>query len=222
MPIFAQYCCNEVKMKNRPVRSALYIPADKPRAMDKARSLPVDVILFDLEDAVAPDAKPEARKTLARELDMGGFGPRQRVVRIHALTTEWGVEDARAVAGTDCDAGLLPKVGGPDDLDALAALCPQLPIWAMIESPQGVLNAAAIAAHPRLTGFVMGTNDLAKDLGSRNRAALEMALLTALLAARPHGIVAIDGVYHAFRHTDGLRAESVHGRGLCLPFIPIS
>jgi len=212
--IFAQQCFNEVKMQNRPTRSALYIPAANARAMDKARGLPVDVILFDLEDAVAPEAKIAARATLAEELAKDGYGPRQKVVRINALDTQWGADDAAAVAAMACDAVLLPKVDDPGDLDALAALIPDLPIWAMMETPLGILNAAAIAAHPRLAGFVMGTNDLAKDMGSRSRAAMTTSLQLCLLAARAHGIVALDGVYNAFKDEDGLRAECNEGRDM--------
>ena len=201
-------------MHTRPTRSALYIPGSKDRALDKARGLPVDVILFDLEDAVAPDAKIAARDTLFAALAGGGYGPRQRIVRINALDTEWGRADAAAVAAMDCDAILLPKVNSTADVDALAALVPDLPIWAMMETPQGVLNAAQIAAHPRIAGFVLGTNDLAKDMGSRGRPALMMALQMCLLAAKAAGIVALDGVYNAFQDDEGLRAECVEGRDL--------
>lgn len=199
----------------RPHRSALYIPGSKARALDKARELAADVILFDLEDAVAPDEKPAARATLAEELGKGGYGPRLRVVRINALDTDWGAEDARAVAAMECDAVLLPKVSSPQDMDAVAALVPNTPVWAMIESPSGILNAAAIAAHPALAGFVIGTNDLAKDLGTRStadRAALWTALQTCVLAARAHDVVVLDGVYNAFKDDEGLRAECEQGR----------
>jgi len=199
----------------RPCRSALYIPGSKARALDKARGLAADVILFDLEDAVAPDEKPGARAALAEELGKGGYGPRMRIVRINALDTHWGAEDACAVARMDCDAVLLPKVTGPGDIDAIAALVPDKPIWAMMESPAGILNAAAIAAHPALGGFVIGTNDLAKDLGTRttpDRAALWTALQTCVLAARAHGVVVLDGVYNAFKDAEGLRAECQQGR----------
>ena len=201
-------------MHTRPTRSALYIPGSKDRALDKARGLPVDVILFDLEDAVAPDAKIAARDTLFAALAGGGYGPRQRIVRINALDTEWGRADAAAVAAMDCDAILLPKVNSTADVDALAALVPDLPIWAMMETPQGVLNAASIAAHPRIAGFVLGTNDLAKDMGSRGRPALMMALQMCLLAAKAAGVVALDGVYNAFQDDEGLRAECAEGRDL--------
>jgi len=201
----------------RPYRSALYIPASRPRALDKARGLTADAILFDLEDAVLPAEKAEGRQTLTTELAKGGYGSRARIVRINALETEWGEADAIAMANAACDGVLLPKVNGPDDLDRLAALVPDKPLWAMMETPLGILRAADIAAHPRLAGIVMGTNDLAKDLGLRNRAdrmPLMQALQISLMAARAYGRVAIDGVYNAFRDADGLKLECAQGRDL--------
>jgi len=214
LAFFAQLYCEEDSMHNRPYRSALYIPGSKDRALEKARGLPVDVILFDLEDAVSPDAKVAARDTLYAALADDGYGARLKIVRINGLDTEWGAADASAVAAMNCDAILLPKVNGPEDVDALAALVPDLPIWAMMETPQGILNAAAIAAHPRIAGFVLGTNDLAKDLNSRTRAALMTSLQMCLLAAKAAGIVALDGVYNAFKDEDGLRAECTEGRDM--------
>ena len=201
-------------MTDRPYRSALYIPGSKERALDKARGLPVDVILFDLEDAVAPDAKVGARQTLAGCLAQGGYGPRLRVVRMNGLETPWGVDDAKAISVMDCDAVLLPKVNGAADVDALAALIPDKPIWAMIETPRGILNAAEIAAHPRMAGFVLGTNDLAKDINSRSRAALMTALQMSVLAAKAAGIVVLDGVYNAFKDDEGLAIECAEGRDM--------
>lgn len=201
-------------MTDRPYRSALYIPGSKERALDKARGLSVDVILFDLEDAVAPDAKAGARQTLAGCLAQGGYGPRLRVVRMNGLETPWGVDDARAIAQMECDAVLLPKVNGAADVDALAALIPDKPIWAMIETPRGILNAAEIAAHPRMAGFVLGTNDLAKDINSRSRAALMTALQMSVLAAKAAGIVVLDGVYNAFKDDEGLAIECAEGRDM--------
>ena len=201
-------------MHDRPYRSALYIPASKDRALDKARNLPVDVILFDLEDAVAPDAKVAARATLVSALGKGGYGARLRVVRINALDTVWGRDDAAALARMDCDAVLLPKVNTAADVDALVAMIPDMPVWAMIETPMGVLNAAAIAAHPALAGFVLGTNDLAKDLNAQGRGALTAALQMAVLAAKAHGIIVLDGVYNAFKDDDGLAQEAAEGRDM--------
>lgn len=201
-------------MHDRPYRSALYIPASKGRALEKARELPVDAILFDLEDAVTPDAKVAARDTLFAALSEGEYGPRLRIVRINGLDTEWGPDDAAAVAAMDCDGVLLPKVNSAVDLDRLAAFIPELPIWAMMETPAGVLNAASIAMHPRLAGLVLGTNDLAKDLNSRGRQALMTSLQMCLLAAKAAGIIALDGVYNAFKDDDGLRAECREGRDM--------
>ncbi len=200
----------------RPYRSVLYIPAANARAMEKARGLAADAIIFDLEDAVAPDAKAAARDALAQALTQD-YGPRARIVRINALSTTWGADDARACAGLDIDAVLIPKVDGPDDLDRVAALIPDTPLWAMMETPLGMLNAAAIAAHPRLAGMVMGTNDLAKDLGSRFRAdrlPMMAGLGLCLLAAKAHGVVIVDGVFNAFKDDDGLRAECEQGRDM--------
>ena len=134
------------------------------------------------------------------------------MVRINGLDTEWGAQDVAAVSDMECDAVLLPKVNSSADLDDLASKLADKPIWAMMETPQGILNAAEIAAHPRLDGFVMGTNDLAKELNSRTRAAMRVSLQHCLLAARAHGVVAIDGVYNAFKDEEGLRAECEEGR----------
>lgn len=197
----------------RPYRSALYIPGSNARALEKARGLAVDVILFDLEDAVAVDEKENARETLASALGQG-YGPRYKIVRINGLDTKWGAEDAAAVASMACDAVLLPKVNSASDVTALADLLPDLPIWAMMETPQGILNAAEIAAHPRLEGFVLGTNDLAKDLNTRTRDALRTSLQLCMLAARAHGIIALDGVYNKFKDEEGLRVECEDGRDM--------
>ena len=206
----------------RPYRSVLYIPAARERAMEKARTLACDAIIFDLEDAVAPDEKAPARALLARVLAESDFGARARIVRINGLGTPWGLQDAAAMAqaaalGARIDAVLIPKVTAPQDMDAAAAALPGSDLWAMMETPLAMLNAAAIAAHPRLTGMVMGTNDLAKDLGSRHRPdrlPLLSGLGLCLLAARAHGRVIIDGVYNAFRDEAGLAAECALGRDM--------
>ena len=204
-------------MRSRPYRSVLYIPGSKPRALDKARSLPVDAVIFDLEDAVAVDEKPAARATLAEALETGGYGARVRIVRINGLDTEWGQADAEAVTGMDCDAVLLPKVESAAQLDALAAITGNLPIWAMMETPRGMLNAVEIASHPKLAGMVMGTNDLAKELQSRFRAdrlPMLTSLSLCLLAAKAEGLVIVDGVYNAFKDDEGLKAECAQGRDM--------
>lgn len=201
----------------RPLRSVLYIPGSKPRALDKARSLPADAIIFDLEDAVIPEEKEAARATLAEALEVGGYGARLKVIRINALDTRWGEADAKAVNGMGADAVLLPKVNTPTDLDALAALTGDLPIWAMMETPLGMLNAASIAAYPKLDGMVMGTNDLAKDLQTRSRPD-RLPMLTALglcvLAGKAHSVALIDGVYNAFKDDAGLKLECEQGRDM--------
>ena len=204
-------------MSTRPYRSVLYIPGSKERALDKARGLPADAIIFDLEDAVAPDAKVEARATLKAELDKGGYGNRAKIVRINGFDTAWGKDDVAAFVGADIDAILMPKVDNAAQLDELAALIPKVDLWAMMETPLGMLNAAEIAAHPRLKGFVMGTNDLAKELNTRFRAdRLPMmgGLHLCILAAKAHGVVIIDGVYNAFKDDDGLKAECDQGRDM--------
>ncbi len=204
-------------MTVRPYRSVLYIPGSKERALDKARGLPVDAIIFDLEDAVTPEAKVDARATLAAALKEGGYGNRARIVRINALDTRWGREDALAVKEMEADAILLPKVNNALDVQALADLVGKMPIWAMMETCHGVWNAMEVAAHPQVHGFVAGTNDLARELNCRARAdRLPMmgALQMMLLAARAHGVVAVDGVYNQFKDDEGLRAECEQGRDL--------
>jgi len=203
--------------RTRPYRSVLYIPGSKPRALEKAKSLPVDAVIFDLEDAVSVDEKVNARATLTQALAAGGFGPRMRIVRINGLDTEWGLEDARAAAQMDCDAILLPKVSRPADLDALAEITGDLPIWAMMETPRGMLNAAEIAAHPKLQGMVMGTNDLAKELQTRfrpDRMPMMAGLGLCLLAAKAEGLIIVDGVYNAFKDAEGLAVECEQGRDM--------
>ncbi|MDF3607818.1 CoA ester lyase [Paracoccus sp. DMF-8] len=199
----------------RPYRSVLYIPAANPRAMEKARSLPADAIIFDLEDAVAPGEKVAARALLAQALQ-ADYGRRARIVRINGLETEWGQDDARAFA-TGADAVLIPKVSRPEDLDRAAALIPDAPLWAMMETAEGMLRAADIARHPRLQGMVMGTNDLAKELNARfrpDRLAMQAGLGLCLLAAKAHGKVIVDGVFNAFKDEDGLRFECEQGRDM--------
>ena len=202
---------------SRPLRSVLYIPGSKPRALEKARTLAVDAIIFDLEDAVSPDEKTTSRAILAEALSQGGYGGRMKIVRINGLETDWGVEDARAVVQMGADAILLPKVNGSGDLDALAQITGDTPIWAMMETPLGMLNAAQIAAHAKLQGMVMGTNDLAKDLQTRFRAdrlPLMTGLGLCLLAAKAHGVAIVDGVFNAYLDEDGLKAECDQGRDM--------
>ncbi|ATQ55848.1 HpcH/HpaI aldolase/citrate lyase family protein [Paracoccus yeei] len=199
----------------RPYRSVLYIPAANARAMEKARSLPADAIIFDLEDAVAPSEKAAARDLLSQAL-LSDYGARARIVRINGLDTQWAEGDARAFA-RGADAVLIPKVSRSADLDRVADLVPDTPLWAMMETAEGMLNAAEIAAHPRLAGMVMGTNDLAKELGARfrpDRLPMMAGLGLCLLAARAHRRVIVDGVFNAFKDDDGLRAECEQGRDM--------
>ncbi|MAY34031.1 MAG: CoA ester lyase [Donghicola eburneus] len=201
----------------RPYRSVLYIPGSKERALEKAKGLPVDAIIFDLEDAVAIDEKDNARELLAQTLKDGDFGSRARIVRINGLDTEWGAKDIAAFVGADIEAILIPKVSSAAHVQAVADLIPDVPLWAMMETPAGMLNAAEIAAHPRMAGFVMGTNDLAKELKCRFRAdrlPMLTSLQLCLLAGRAEGIPVIDGVYNAFKDDEGLQAECDQGRDM--------
>ncbi|WP_424975544.1 HpcH/HpaI aldolase/citrate lyase family protein [Dinoroseobacter sp. S124A] len=207
----------------RPYRSVLYIPASKARALEKAQTLPVDAIIFDLEDAVAVEEKENARHLLAETLAEKDYGARAKIVRLNGFDTEWGLADLDVVAAAKPEAVLLPKVNSAADVEALAAKLDARPetaettIWTMMETPLGMLNAAEIAAAPRMAGFVMGTNDLAKELDSRFRAdrlPMQTGLGLCLLAARAYGLVAVDGVYNAFKDEAGLKAECDQGRDM--------
>lgn len=202
---------------HRPYRSVLYIPASNARAMEKAQTLAADAIIFDLEDAVAPAEKTAARAALIAALH-ADYGARARIVRVNGLDSDWGADDVAAFAGhRGADAILLPKVNGPADLDAAQRIAPAKPLWAMMETTLAMLNAAPIAAHPALAGMVMGTNDLAKELGSRHRPdrlALQTGLGLCLLAARAYGRVIVDGVFNAFQDSEGLAQECAQGRDL--------
>ncbi|GGG44947.1 HpcH/HpaI aldolase/citrate lyase family protein [Chelatococcus composti] len=212
----------------RPRRSALYMPGSNARALEKARSLPADVVILDLEDAVAPDAKETARAQVAAAVSAGGFGPREVVVRINGLDTPWGDEDLSAAIACVPDAILLPKVSTPDVLATVArrlatAGAPhKVRIWAMVETPLAILNITQIAAaaadqSTRLECFVMGTNDLAKETGARlvpGRAPMLPWLATSLLAARAHGLTILDGVFNNLSDTEGFAAECAAARDM--------
>ncbi|MGI3169165.1 HpcH/HpaI aldolase/citrate lyase family protein [Pseudooceanicola sp. C21-150M6] len=202
----------------RPYRSVLYIPGSKERALDKARGLACDAIIFDLEDAVTPDAKGAARETLKAALVEGGYGERAKIIRINGLDTDWGADDVKVLKDAGADAFLLPKVNSVKDIEALDDLLGgETAIWAMIETPLGVLNALEIAAHPRLKGFVAGTNDLAKELNCRSRAdrlPMMFALQQMLLAARAYDVICVDGVHNQYLDEEGLAAECEQGRDL--------
>jgi len=208
-------------MTVRPRRSVLYMPGSNARALEKARELPADGLILDLEDAVAPDAKAQARDLIVQALRAGGFGNREVVVRINALDTRWWLDDLQAVVPAKPDAVLLPKVSHSDQLQDLAehlidlGADPQLRVWAMMETPLAMLNAAEIAAaaldpQTRLAGFVMGTNDLAKDTRARlvpGRAPMLPWLMTCVAAARAFGLDILDGVYNDLGNADGFAAE---------------
>ena len=185
-------------MPSRPYRSVLYIPGSRARALEKARAMPVDAIIFDLEDAVALAEKEAARALLKDTLTTGGYGPRAQIVRINGMDTPWGQDDLQALAATGPEAILLPKVDSAQHVEALSAELDKIPqaadtqIWAMMETPAGILNAAEIARAPRMAGMVMGTNDLAKDLNSRahpTREPMITSLGMCILAARAAGIL---------------------------------
>lgn len=201
----------------RPYRSVLYIPASRERALEKARELAADAIIFDLEDAVSPEEKLRARELLISVLRDADYGARARIVRVNGLGTEWVEGDLVAFgAHPGVDAVLVPKVNSGADLDAVAAKV-TAPLWAMLETAKGCLNAGAIAAHGRLQGMVMGTNDLAKELGARfrsDRLPLMAGLGACVLAARAEGRVIVDGVFNAFKDEAGLRAECEQGRDM--------
>ncbi len=204
------------------LRSALYMPAINQRAMDKARDLPVDAVVFDLEDAVAPEKKAEARTQLVAQLAAGGYGPRQLVARCNALATPWGEADIRALAATPVTSLCLPKVESVEQLQQVSALLeelqrPDMALWAMIETPAGVADVEAIAGYGRLTALLMGTTDLAYELRlpvDPGRTGLQYALSRCVLAARLAGVVVLDGVYLDIKNEAGLRAVCEQGHAL--------
>jgi citrate lyase subunit beta / citryl-CoA lyase len=208
----------------RPRRSVLFMPGANARALEKARELPADGLIFDLEDAVAPDAKPQAREAVAAAVGQGGYGRRELVLRVNALDTEWGADDLKAASAMRLDAVLLPKVesaervrGTVSALDMGGAPA-NMAIWCMIETPTGVLAAAEIAAaHPRVAVLVVGTSDLTKDLQARHmpdRMPLLTSLQLVLLAARAHGLAALDGVHLDLADEAGFAAVCAQGRAL--------
>ncbi|MGL4286735.1 MAG: HpcH/HpaI aldolase/citrate lyase family protein, partial [Phreatobacter sp.] len=212
----------------RPRRSVLYMPGSNARALDKARTLPADVVILDLEDAVAPDAKAVAREQVAAAVTAGGFGHREVVVRLNGLETPWGQADLGAIAATGPDVILIPKVNTGDGLVAAgralakAGAPERTRVWAMMETPLAMLNAGAIAAaagepSARLSGFVMGTNDLAKETGARlvpGRAPMNSWLMTCLAAARAHGLIIVDGVWNEIADEAGFIRECAEARDM--------
>ncbi|MBV7255848.1 CoA ester lyase [Pacificimonas sp. WHA3] len=204
----------------RPRRSCLYMPGANARALEKARSLPVDVVIIDLEDAVAPEKKAEARAAACAAVKQGGYGRREVVIRVNALATDWGEDDLNAAVAAGPDAILLPKVETAAMVQEAAARTGGIALWVMIETPRAILDIDAIcgpASTTPLTTIVMGVNDLGKDLRARQRpgrAAFQMALQTSVAAARCHGLTAIDGVHNDITDSAGLAEECEQGRDL--------
>ncbi len=208
----------------RPRRSVLYMPGSNPRPLEKAKGLPADVLVFDLEDAVAPEAKDEARTRVVTVIGAGGYGGRELVVRTNGLDTPWGHADLTAVAASKANAVLLPKVESGDAVRQAARILegagapPGLAIWCMMETPLAMLRAEEIAAaHPRMACLVMGTSDLAKDLGAshtRDRLPMITSLGLCLLAARAHGLAILDGVHVDLDDDAGFAATCRQGSEL--------
>jgi citrate lyase subunit beta/citryl-CoA lyase len=192
----------------RPRRSVLYMPASNARAIAKARTLPADAVILDLEDAVAPEEKLAARRAAVEAVQAGGFGPREIIIRINALDTEWGNEDLQAAIEAAPDAILMPKVSEARDVAACQRQLDQrvgaIGLWVMIETCAAILNIAQIAAYANgsaLTCLVLGTNDLAKQIGvppDPGSAVLRPALAQTVIAARAYGLTVLDGVSNDF------------------------
>ncbi|MEL6753399.1 MAG: CoA ester lyase [Pseudomonadota bacterium] len=209
---------------HRPRRSALYMPGANTRALEKAKGLAADTLLLDLEDAVAPEAKAEAREVVCSAVKAGGYGQREVIIRINGLDTEWGLDDMAAAVAAGPDGILAPKVIDGGDVDRLddamsrAGAPGGMGLWVMIEMPRAILNIQEIAeavGRTRLTGFVMGTNDLAKELRGRatpDRIAFQHSLGAAVTAARAYDLIALDGVFNDIGNADGLVAECEQGR----------
>ncbi len=204
--------------KARPRRSVLYMPGANTRALEKAKTLPADGLILDLEDAVAPDAKAQARDNVVKALREGGYGKRELILRINGLETPWGQADAQAAAKSGAHAVLIPKVESASQIRQVVSIleangAPDTQtIWVMMETPLGILHAEEIAqAHPRLAGFVLGTSDLVKDLRAAHTA-LRLPVATSLgltlLAARAYGLSILDGVYLDLENEQGY-ADSV-------------
>jgi citrate lyase beta subunit len=205
----------------RPRRSVLYMPGANTRALEKARSLPADALIFDLEDAVAPEAKEVARTNVVLAAESKAYGKREIAIRCNGLGTPWGEADIEAIAKSGADAILVPKVESAAQVTHVVSLLDTagapttMAVWAMMETPKGMLRAEEIAgAHPRLALFVMGTNDLVKDMRARHTP-MRLPMITALgigmLAARAHGLAILDGVYNDIQDTEGFRAVCQQG-----------
>ncbi len=207
----------------RPRRSVLYMPAANERALAKAKEIAADAIIFDLEDAVAPDAKEAARANAVAAASSGEYGRRELTIRCNGLDTPWGADDLAAAARSGAAAVVIPKVADTATLDRVSELLDAagaphaMRIWAMVETPTAIFDIRRLAAHPRVAVLVMGTNDLLKELraeASADRGALVPHLATALLGAREAGRVILDGVYNDVRDPDGFVTEARQGRRL--------
>jgi len=215
-------------MAIRPRRSVLYLPGDNERAIEKSRKLQADALILDLEDSVAPDNKVKARELAVQALRNGGFGTREVILRINPLETPWGMADLHAALEAEPDAILIPKVSQPGDVISTSKVvravgaADKTRLWAMIETPMGIISAREIAAcgadpENRLACLVLGTNDLLKESRARstnNRFAVVPWLAMTLVAARAYGLDVIDGVYNDFKDESGFRTECEHGRTL--------
>ena len=206
----------------RPRRSCLYMPASNERALEKAKTLAADTIIFDLEDAVAPDAKDNARENAVLASESGAYGHRELVLRINDMEAPWFADDMKSACASGVDAVLVPKVTSADDIKNLYDLMRQkdtpanLQLWVMIEMPLAVLNIteiAAMAKHGPLSSFVMGFNDLAKEMQAEQDRSLFMpAIAQTIMAARAYGINVLDSVYNDFKDADGFAAECAQSR----------
>ena len=205
----------------RPRRSVLYMPGANTRALEKARTLPADALIFDLEDAVAPDAKEAARGNVVAAAGSKAYGKREIAIRCNGLSTPWGKADVAAIARSGADAILVPKVENAADVASVVALLdaagapPAMAVWAMMETPMGILRAEEVAgSHKRLQVLVMGTNDLVKDMRARHtpmRLPMVTALGLGMLAARAHGLTILDGVYNDIKDAEGFREVCKQG-----------
>jgi citrate lyase subunit beta/citryl-CoA lyase len=196
------------------LRSVLYMPSSNERALEKAKTIAADAIIFDLEDAVAPDAKQAARANAVAAVQSGDYGRRVLTIRCNGLDTPWGADDLKAAAAARPAAVVVPKVSGPDHLREVAAIVGDTPIWAMVETPAAVFAVREIAAFEGVSVLVLGTNDLAKELRAAlvpGRAPLLPHLATTLLAAREAGVAVLDGVYNDVKDLDGFEAECRQG-----------
>jgi citrate lyase subunit beta/citryl-CoA lyase len=207
----------------RPRRSVLYMPAANERALEKAKTIAADALIFDLEDAVAPDSKARARLNAVAAAGSGEYGNREITIRCNGLSTPWGADDLAAAATSGASAVVIPKVNSHAYLDEVERLLdaagapPEMTIWAMIETPTAVMDVRSIAHHPRVNVLVMGNNDLAKELRTGvvpERGPLLPHLALALLGAREAGKAILDGVYNDVRDPDGFRTEAEQGKAM--------